>query len=93
MCANTKYCERHAVQSSWFQIVPNFNQYDVVYKRSQVVAKYAARVGQSFGTSSSTIIVDRYKEIPDIKTADGRYNFSDGVGNVSPTLMRRIIER
>eukprot|EP00953_Heterococcus_sp_UTEX-ZZ885_P025181 13694-Heterococcus_DN1.PRE.3 len=60
---------------------------------TEVVAKYAARVGQSFGTSSSTITVQRYHEIPDVTTAGGRYTFSDGVGNVSSALMRRIIER
>jgi RNA dependent RNA polymerase len=58
-----------------------------------VVAKYAARVGQSFGTSSSTITVQLYHEIPDVTTAGGRYTFSDGVGNVSSALMRRMIER
>lgn len=54
------------------------------------VAKYAARMGQCFSctmTSSSLAVgQEEFTQIPDIKTADGKYTFSDGVGLISPAV-------
>ncbi|GJM86772.1 hypothetical protein PR202_ga02662 [Eleusine coracana subsp. coracana] len=48
------------------------------------VAKYAARLGQSFSSSTETLKVEKHEveEIPDI-TNDTEYIFSDGVGKIS----------
>ena len=51
------------------------------------VAKYAARMGQCFSCTVTTgkmaVVEDEYKMIPDIKSACGRYTFSDGIGTIS----------
>ncbi|KAJ9554107.1 hypothetical protein OSB04_018152 [Centaurea solstitialis] len=51
------------------------------------VAKYAARLGQSFGSSKESLSVARYEveKIPDIEVVRGgtRYVFSDGIGKIS----------
>lgn len=55
------------------------------------VAKYAARLGQSFSSSTETLIVrrDEVESIPDIKNAAG-YLFSDGIGKISLEFARRV---
>ncbi|CAG8567884.1 9056_t:CDS:2 [Gigaspora margarita] len=57
-----------------------------------VVAKYAARMGQCFSSTRAIahLQVDDIKEIPDI--IRGKYNFSDGVGKISPSLARTIAQ-
>ncbi|XP_058079206.1 probable RNA-dependent RNA polymerase 1 [Magnolia sinica] len=54
------------------------------------VAKYAARLGQSFGSSKETLTVDRFdiERIPDIEIR--KYNFSDGIGKISADLAKRV---
>ncbi|EPS70289.1 hypothetical protein M569_04468, partial [Genlisea aurea] len=58
------------------------------------VAKYAARLGQSFGSSTETLTVqrDEYLLIPDItrQTGDKTYTFSDGIGKISADFARRV---
>ncbi|KAJ8648447.1 hypothetical protein MRB53_001470 [Persea americana] len=56
------------------------------------VAKYAARLGQSFGSSQETLTVmkNEIENIPDIKTEDKKYNFSDGIGKISVEFAERI---
>ncbi|KAK9063788.1 hypothetical protein SSX86_017660 [Deinandra increscens subsp. villosa] len=58
------------------------------------VAKYAARLGQSFGSSKESLSVPRYEveEIPDITTtrAGTKYFFSDGIGKISAEFARRV---
>ncbi|XXG40884.1 hypothetical protein AAC387_Pa01g1485 [Persea americana] len=56
------------------------------------VAKYAARLGQSFGSSQETLAVmkNEIENIPDIKTEDKKYNFSDGIGKISVEFAERI---
>eukprot|EP00612_Vaucheria_litorea_P007653 CAMPEP_0171471138 /NCGR_PEP_ID=MMETSP0946-20130122/530_1 /TAXON_ID=109269 /ORGANISM="Vaucheria litorea, Strain CCMP2940" /LENGTH=833 /DNA_ID=CAMNT_0012000579 /DNA_START=190 /DNA_END=2687 /DNA_ORIENTATION=+ len=58
-----------------------------------VVAKYAARIGQSFGTTKSTVTVEKFEIIDDIYTKDRRYCFSDGVGRISSSLAMKIAKK
>ncbi|KAK1578735.1 hypothetical protein Q3G72_032736 [Acer saccharum] len=54
------------------------------------VARYAARLGQSFGSSREALHVhgSEVEEIPDVKTERGgiKYTFSDGIGKISADL-------
>ncbi|KAI3467225.1 hypothetical protein Pfo_023888 [Paulownia fortunei] len=58
------------------------------------VAKYAARLGQSFGSSTETLSVGVHEieRIPDIEAvSDGtNYVFSDGIGKISVDFARRV---
>ncbi len=60
-----------------------------------VVAKYAARVGQSFAASVAACNVpnDKYTIIPDVYTSDKQYCFSDGVGIMSLQLANKVAEK
>lgn len=52
------------------------------------VAKYAARMGQCFSSTYQTIQVTTTKEADDIKR--NGYNFSDGIGKISPMLALEV---
>jgi len=54
------------------------------FRNIRNVAKYAARLGQSFSSSTETLKVRKYEveEIPDI-TNGTKYVFSDGIGTIS----------
>ncbi|GLT61940.1 hypothetical protein SLA2020_346100 [Shorea laevis] len=58
------------------------------------VAKYAARLGQSFGSSTETLSVDEddRESIPDIEVERGgvKYVFSDGIGKISAKFARKV---
>ncbi|KAK9106550.1 hypothetical protein Syun_022561 [Stephania yunnanensis] len=58
------------------------------------VAKYAARLGQSFSSSTETLTVRRHEIaiIPDleIETNGKSYVFSDGIGKISAEFARRV---
>ncbi|KAK9057194.1 hypothetical protein SSX86_024561 [Deinandra increscens subsp. villosa] len=58
------------------------------------VAKYAARLGQSFGSSKESLSVPWYEveEIPDINIirAGTNYIFSDGIGKISAEFAKRV---
>ncbi|PHT33925.1 hypothetical protein CQW23_25725 [Capsicum baccatum] len=58
------------------------------------VAKYAARLGQSFGSSKETLSVRRHEIelIPDVKVhvSGIDYVFSDGIGKISADFARRV---
>ncbi|XP_073020164.1 probable RNA-dependent RNA polymerase 1 isoform X1 [Primulina eburnea] len=58
------------------------------------VAKYAARLGQSFGSSTETLSVGRHEieKIPDIEAFNNgkKYVFSDGIGKISSDFARRV---
>ncbi|KAK1288302.1 RNA-dependent RNA polymerase 1 [Acorus calamus] len=65
------------------------------------VAKYAARLGQSFSSSTETLHVqkDEIQSIPDIKKYvydNGKlrtYIFSDGIGKISPEFARKVANK
>ncbi|XP_065174448.1 uncharacterized protein LOC135804495 [Sycon ciliatum] len=56
------------------------------------VAKYAARMGQCFSCTSTsgklTVDGSEFKEVRDVKTRDGKYTFSDGIGMISPSFAK-----
>ncbi|CAN6675384.1 unnamed protein product [Malus baccata var. baccata] len=54
------------------------------------VAKYAARLGQSFGSSTETLTVAKHEieVIPDIVL--DRYVFSDGIGKISADFAKKV---
>ncbi|KAL9255376.1 RNA-dependent RNA polymerase 1-like protein [Drosera capensis] len=64
------------------------------FSRIKNVAKYAARLGQSFSSSTETLIVYRHEMevIPDVETMRGgvRYVFSDGIGKISADFAQRV---
>ncbi|KAF9625250.1 hypothetical protein IFM89_020836 [Coptis chinensis] len=61
------------------------------------VAKYAARLGQSFSSSRETLTVDRHEieVIPDVEVGSNgkRYVFSDGIGKISVEFARRVAKK
>ncbi|KEH40645.1 RNA-dependent RNA polymerase 1 [Medicago truncatula] len=67
------------------------------FSRIKNVAKYAARLGQSFGSSTETLSVRRneIEIIPDAKVKHGatEYVFSDGIGKISLELARRVAKK
>ncbi|KAF3432100.1 hypothetical protein FNV43_RR26839 [Rhamnella rubrinervis] len=56
------------------------------------VAKYAARLGQSFSSSWETLTVHMYGTIPDIEVETGgiKYCFSDGIGKISAQFAQNV---
>ncbi|KZV22426.1 RNA-dependent RNA polymerase 1-like [Dorcoceras hygrometricum] len=61
------------------------------------VAKYAARLGQSFGSSTETLSVGRH-EIEKIMDIEAVYNgmkyvFSDGIGKISSDFARKVASK
>ncbi|KAL2347799.1 hypothetical protein Fmac_001799 [Flemingia macrophylla] len=68
------------------------------FRKIRNVAKYAARLGQSFGSSTETLSVhrDEMEIIPDVKirTYDGlEYVFSDGIGKISLEFAKRVAKK
>ncbi|KAJ3488459.1 hypothetical protein NLI96_g2801 [Meripilus lineatus] len=55
-------------------------------------ARYGARISQAFTATDSSVSVQAEEIITldDIKTADGQWCFTDGVGTISPDLARAI---
>ncbi|PIM98009.1 RNA-directed RNA polymerase QDE-1 [Handroanthus impetiginosus] len=72
----------------------NIRQWMGNFRSIRNVAKYAARLGQSFGSSTETLSVGRHEVelIPDVEDVRNqtRYVFSDGIGKISANLARRV---
>lgn len=64
------------------------------FKGIRNVAKYMARMGQCFSSSEEAAQIEiqpqEVEEVPDIKTPDKKYTFSDGIGMVSSELAREV---
>lgn len=60
------------------------------FNKIRNVAKYAARLGQSFSSSTETLTVEDYEveKIDDVKR--NGYCFSDGIGKISPDFAIRV---
>ncbi|KAL7931687.1 RdRP domain-containing protein [Trichoderma chlorosporum] len=60
----------------------------------RIPAKCAARIGQAFSETPYAVDILKYniaiKYIPDVKTADGKRVFSDGIGTISWDAMEEI---
>lgn len=67
------------------------------FREIRNVAKYAARLGQSFSSSKETLSVhmDEIEIIPDVKIEIGKtkYVFSDGIGKVSAEFARKVASK
>lgn len=67
------------------------------FREIRNVAKYAARLGQSFSSSKETLSVhmDEMEIIPDVKIEIGKtkYVFSDGIGKVSAEFARKVASK
>ncbi|KAK7310137.1 hypothetical protein RJT34_07437 [Clitoria ternatea] len=67
------------------------------FRQIRNVAKYAARLGQSFGSSTETLSVYRHEIdfIPDVTVTRGGvvYVFSDGIGKISHDFARRVAKK
>ncbi|PRQ41045.1 putative RNA-directed RNA polymerase [Rosa chinensis] len=67
------------------------------FSRIKNVAKYAARLGQSFGSSRETFTVgsDEIEVIPDVEIERGgtKYCFSDGIGKISAEFAERVARK
>ncbi|CAF0817509.1 unnamed protein product [Rotaria sordida] len=64
------------------------------FDREKLPAKNTARRTQPFSSTEATIEIDKKLVglIPDLKTTDGKYNFTDGVGQISSELNLLIHE-
>uniref|UniRef100_A0A2P2JTS8 RNA-dependent RNA polymerase n=1 Tax=Rhizophora mucronata TaxID=61149 RepID=A0A2P2JTS8_RHIMU len=67
------------------------------FQQIRNVAKYAARLGQSFGSSTETLSVGRHEIeiIPDIEVQRGqtKYSFSDGIGKISSAFAKQVARK
>lgn len=65
------------------------------FSRIKNVAKYAARLGQSFGSSTETLSVSRYEIefIEDLTVENTEYVFSDGIGKISLEFAKRVAKK
>lgn len=59
------------------------------------VAKYAARLGQSFSSSRETITVadEEMEIVADIETVGSKYVFSDGIGKISADFAKKVAKK
>ncbi|XVF03028.1 hypothetical protein REPUB_Repub04eG0225200 [Reevesia pubescens] len=64
------------------------------FSKIRNVAKYAARLGQSFSSSTETLSVaqDEIEIIPDVEIMRGgiKYVFSDGIGKISAQFAKKV---
>ncbi|KAL7000847.1 multidrug resistance protein [Sarracenia purpurea var. burkii] len=67
------------------------------FRQIRNVAKYAARLGQSFGSSREALSVGRHEIeiIPDVEVVRGgvNYVFSDGIGKISADFAHRVAKK
>uniref|UniRef100_A0A7N2L809 RNA-dependent RNA polymerase n=1 Tax=Quercus lobata TaxID=97700 RepID=A0A7N2L809_QUELO len=65
-----------------------------IFHQIRNVAKYAARLGQSFGSSTETLSVEKHEIeiIPDVEVVQDRvkYVFSDGIGKISSEFAKEV---
>ena len=65
-----------------------------IFDQIRNVAKYAARLGHSFSSSTETLSVDKHEIeiIPDVEVVqDGvKYVFSDGIGKISSEFAKKV---
>ncbi|XP_054711040.1 uncharacterized protein LOC129220635 [Uloborus diversus] len=64
------------------------------FSRIRNVAKYMARMGQCFSTSEEAVQLELSNEnvieLEEVKSADGKYVFSDGIGMISQDLAEEV---
>ncbi|CAF3626328.1 unnamed protein product [Adineta steineri] len=62
------------------------------FDNERIVAKHAARMAQCFTSTEPSIRIpaELVKYIPDVKTNDKQYCFTDGVGTISKALCQKV---
>ena len=73
------------------EIIPKLGDFSKIKQLS----KYAARISQTLTTTIETISIpkDKIEFIPDVKSKDDKYTFSDGVGKISVSLSEEISKK
>ena len=79
-------------------ISQSFNLYSSRFVHDRCVGTFMARIGQCFSTSMDAVGIDvnegtSWEMDEDIKTSDGSYCFSDGVGRISQTLAQQVTRK
>jgi hypothetical protein len=96
-CSNSQLRDR----SFWFYKPNNGNTAETIrnwmgdFRYEYSVSSYVTRMALCFTGSIKTFTIQKsteIEEIPDIKTLDGRYVFTDGIGKISESMMRRVFE-
>ncbi|CAF0897911.1 unnamed protein product [Rotaria sordida] len=96
-CSNSQLRDR----SFWFYKPNNGNTAETIrqwmgnFRHEYSVSSYVTRMALCFTGSIKTFTIQKLteiEEIPDIKTIDGRYVFTDGIGKISESMMRRVFE-
>lgn len=96
-CSNSQLRDR----SFWFYKPNNGNTAETIrqwmgnFRHEYSVSSYVTRMALCFTGSIKTFTIQKsieIEEIPDVKTIDGRYIFTDGIGKISEPMMRRVFE-
>ena len=96
-CSNSQLRDR----SFWFYKPNNGNTAETIrnwmgdFRYEYSVSSYVTRMALCFTGSIKTFTIQKsteIEEIPDIKSLDGRYVFTDGIGKISESMMRRVFE-
>lgn len=96
-CSNSQLRDR----SFWFYKPNNGNTAETIrqwmgnFRHEYSVSSYVTRMALCFTGSIKTFTIQKsteIEEIPDIKSIDGRYIFTDGIGKISESMMRRVFE-
>lgn len=96
-CSNSQLRDR----SFWFYKPNNGNTAETIrnwmgdFRHEYSVSSYVTRMALCFTGSIKTFTIQKsteIEEIPDIKTSDGRHVFTDGIGKISESMMRRVFE-
>ncbi|KAI0094703.1 RNA dependent RNA polymerase-domain-containing protein [Irpex rosettiformis] len=71
-------------------IISNLGEFDLELMRCP--ARYGARISQAFTATDASVSVEADEVFieDDIKTLDGKWTYTDGVGTISPELMKEI---
>ncbi|GJV96681.1 probable RNA-dependent RNA polymerase 1 [Tanacetum coccineum] len=84
------------LQTSWVNAA-GIREWMGDFSRIKNVAKYAARLGQSFGSSKESLSVAQYEveKISDVEIVRNgtKYVFSDGIGKISAAFAQRVSKK
>ena len=56
------------------------------FSQERSLSKYVSRLGLAFTTTECILIPVEEQMIPEIKTEDGKFMFSDGIGKISLSI-------
>jgi hypothetical protein len=96
-CSNSQLRDR----SFWFykpnngHTAESIRQWMGDFRHEYSVSSYVTRMALCFTGSIKTFTVEKaneLEEITDIMSANGRYVFTDGIGKISESMLRRVFE-